>query len=64
MNHKFSAGQTVYFASQFPNNVARGPYKIVRQLPIENDNRLSYRIKSAAETFERIAEEYQLSHDN
>jgi len=61
MNHKFSAGQSVYYASQFPNNAANGLYKIVRQLPIERDNRLSYRIKSAAETFERIAEEHQLS---
>ncbi len=64
MNHKYSAGQTVYYISQFPNSAARGPYKIVRQLPIENDNRLSYRIKSTAESFERIAEEFQLSRDN
>lgn len=61
MNHKYSVGQTVYYASQFANNAARGPYKIVRRLPIENDNRLPYRIKSAAESFERTAEEYQLS---
>jgi hypothetical protein len=33
----------------------------VRALPVENDNRLSYRIKSIAENFERIAEEHQLS---
>jgi hypothetical protein len=33
----------------------------VRQLPVERDNRLSYRIKSASESFERIAEEHQLS---
>ena len=64
MNHKYSAGQTVYFSSQYPNNAARGPYKIVRQLPVENDNRLSYRIKSIAETFERIAEEHQLSRSD
>jgi hypothetical protein len=61
MSHKFSAGQTVYYASQFPKSAARGPYKIVRRLPIENDNRVSYRIKSAAESFERIAEEHQLT---
>lgn len=61
MNHKFSAGQTVYYVSQYPNNAARGPYKILRRLPIENDNRLSYRIKSAAESFERIVEEHQLT---
>ena len=40
---------------------ARGLYKVTRQLPVENDNRILYRIKSAAETFERTAEEHQLS---
>ncbi len=64
MSHKYSAGQSVYFSSQFPNNAARGPYKIVRRLPIERDNRLSYRIKSTAETFERIAEEHQLTRSD
>ena len=33
----------------------------MRLVPIENDNRLTYRIKSLAENFERIAEEHQLS---
>ncbi len=61
MSHKYSAGQNVYYEAQFGNNAARGKYKIVRQLPIERDKRLSYRIKSAAESFERIAEEYQLT---
>ncbi len=61
MNHKFSAGQSVYYASQFPNSAAQGLYTIVRSLPIERDNRLSYRIKSATESFERTAEEFQLS---
>jgi hypothetical protein len=32
----------------------------VRQLPVERDSRLMYRIKSAGESFERIAEEHQL----
>ena len=61
MNHKYSNGQDVYYAARSGNNAARGKYKIVRQLPIERDNRLSYRIKSAAESFERIADEHQLS---
>jgi len=60
MSHKYSAGQTVYFEPQF-GNAARGVYRIVRALPIERDGRLSYRIKSAAESFERIAEEHQLA---
>jgi hypothetical protein len=61
VNHKFSAGQNVYYDPQFGNNASRGKYKIVRSLPIERDKRLSYRIKSTAESFERIAEEYQLT---
>jgi hypothetical protein len=64
MSHKYSAGQSVFFEAQFGNNAARGVYKIVRQLPIERDQRLSYRIKSTAESFERIAEEHQLSRSD
>ena len=41
--------------AHFGNAASRGKYKIVRPLPVENDNRLAYRIKSIAETFERIA---------
>jgi hypothetical protein len=61
MTHKFAAGQNVYYEPTFVNAAARGKYKVVRPLPVENDNRLSYRIKSSAESFERIAEEHQLS---
>ena len=61
MTHKFSMGQNVYYEPTFGNAASRGKYKIVRPLPVENDNRLAYRIKSIAETFERIAEEHQLS---
>ncbi len=50
----------VYFDSRFGHNAARGQYKIVRLVPVERDNRLIYRIKSPAETFERTAEEQQL----
>ena len=61
VNHKYAAGQDVYYEARFGNNASRGKYKIVRQLPIERDKRLSYRIKSTAESFERIAEEHQLT---
>ena len=61
MTHKFTIGANVYYEPTFGNAAARGKYKIVRTLPVENDNRLSYRIKSVAESFERIAEEHQLS---
>ena len=64
MSHKYSAGQNVYYEPQFGNDAARSVYKIVRQLPIERDQRLSYRIKSTAELFERIAEEHQLSRSD
>ncbi len=61
MSHKYSSGQDVYYEPQFGNNASRGTYKIVRLLPIESDRRLSYRIKSTTESFERIAEEHQLT---
>ena len=61
MTHKYSAGQHVYFSPPFMITAARGKYTIVRPLPIENDNKITYRVKSMAENFERIAEEHQLS---
>jgi hypothetical protein len=64
MSHKYSAGQNVYYEPQFGNDASRGAYKIVRPQPIERDQRLSYRIKSTAESFERIAEEHQLSRSD
>ena len=64
MTHKYASGQNVYYEPTFGNAAARGKYKIVRTLPVENDHRVSYRIKSLAETFERIAEEHQLSRSD
>ena len=61
MPHTFHIGASVHYEGGSLTPGARGTYKIVRQLPVENDNRLMYRIKSAAESFERIAEEQQLS---
>ena len=61
MTHKYTAGQDVYYEPTFGNAAARGKYTVVRTLPMENDSRVSYRIKSLAENFERIAEEHQLS---
>jgi len=61
MPHRFSVGTDVYYEPSFGAPAAPGTYKVVRQLPVERDNRLSYRIKSVSESFERIAEEHQLS---
>ena len=61
MTHKYTAGQDVFYEPAFGNPAARGKYTVVRTLPMENDSRISYRIKSMAENFERIAEEHQLS---
>ncbi len=64
MPHKFSVGTNVYYNPAFGNTASRGKYKVIRTLPIENDNRLAYRIKSLAESFERIAEEHQLTRSD
>lgn len=61
MEHKFSIGATVHFESGARAGAARGVYKVTRRLPVEGDNRVLYRIKSPAESFERTAEEHQLS---
>ena len=63
MTHKYSAGQEVYYQPAYGLSGNGGRYKIVRPLPIEKDNRISYRIKSVAENVERVAEEHQLSKD-
>jgi hypothetical protein len=61
MPHKFNIGAQVHFEGAAYAAAARGLYKVTRQLPIERDSRILYRIKSAAESFERTAEEHQLS---
>lgn len=64
MPHKFAIGTAVYYDSGFLSDAARGVYNITKQLPVERDNRIAYRIKSPAETFERTAEESQLRRPN
>ena len=59
--HKFAIGADVTYEGGTQTPGSRGKYKITRQLPVERDNRVIYRIKSVAETFERTADEYQLS---
>jgi hypothetical protein len=51
MPHKFAIGAAVYYEGGFLRAAARGAYKIMKQLPVERDNRIAYRIKSPAEPF-------------
>jgi hypothetical protein len=59
--HKFSIGQDVYYQPPVKHSAARGIYKVTARVPVESDGRLTYRIKSAAEAFERTADESELS---
>jgi hypothetical protein len=59
--HKYSIGQMVYFDGAVKNHAAHGQYKIVHLVPIEQNNKVIYRIKAPAEAFQRTAEEYQLT---
>ena len=56
----YHAGEMVYYHGQMGNG-ASSPYKIIRRMPVDQDSRTRYRIKNAAETFERVALEEQLS---
>jgi hypothetical protein len=62
MTHKFTVGTAVYYDGGTLAPGVHGTYKVMRRLPVEMNNKLLYRIKSAAESFERTAEEHQLSH--
>ncbi len=61
MIHRFAVNSSVYYQPTFNSGAARGLYKVVRHLPLEDDGKIAYRIKSGAEAFERTAEEHQLS---
>jgi hypothetical protein len=61
MTHKFRIGQGVYYEGKYGLVASGDNYKIVRLVPVENDNRLCYRIKSSTESYERVVEEHQLS---
>ena len=61
MEHKYSIGQDVYYRPSIKHTAAPGTYKIIGTLPVEMEGRLLYRIKSAVETFERTADEIELT---
>ena len=59
--HKYKVGQLVTFApARRAMPASSREYKIVRLLPAEGGE-AQYRIKGIAETFERIAQESELS---
>ncbi len=58
--HKYTLGETVYYNSpSFGRAAAVGSYTVVKLLPTDGDD-YQYRIKNAAEAFERVAKESQL----
>jgi hypothetical protein len=58
--HSFIAGNIVRLRERIPTrNAARGPYKVVAQLP-ERDGQFQYRAKSGCEPFYRTATENEL----
>jgi hypothetical protein len=60
-HHRFKVGQLVDFSPARPGVPTPGRhYVIVRLLPAEGGE-LLYRVKSKAETFERIAKESELT---
>jgi hypothetical protein len=60
--HKFKVGQFVDYRPGRLSSalLASSRYKILRLLPAEGSD-LLYRIKSADETFERVAREHELA---
>ena len=61
MAHSFKVGQLVNYAPDRPGMPTMGRlYEVVRLLPVEAGEFL-YRVKSKAETFERVAKESELS---
>lgn len=62
--HRFKVGQSVeYQGARLGVRTSSREYKIVRLLPAEGVD-LQYRIKSPAETFERVAKERDLVRRN
>ena len=61
MEHKYRVGQDVYYRKSIKYTAAPGIYTIIKTLPVESEGRLTYRIKSAAETFDRTADESELT---
>ena len=61
MGHKYRIGQDVYYEPSIKYTAAPGIYMIIKTLPVEMEGRLLYPIKSGVETFERTADEIELT---
>ncbi len=59
---KFTSGDNVTFHPRF-STAGRGRFTIVTRMPVENDGRVRYRIKSELGSAEWVAEEYELSSE-
>jgi hypothetical protein len=58
--YRFKLGEFVRLKQTFPTKAPRGPYEVVRLLPVDGDVPL-YRIKSRDENHERVAKETELT---
>lgn len=58
----FAAGQMVHYSPSFAQDSKSGVglYEVLRQMPVEDSQETSYRIKSKTSGQERIAREHQL----
>jgi len=62
-DHKFKLGQRVTLAENvLRGNAARGAYTIIKRLP-ERDGEFEYRVKSVAESHERVVRERELRRE-
>jgi len=59
-SHKFHVGEIVTLRPAITRNVPSGPYKVIRQLPRDDDGEFRYCIKNESETYERVAREGEL----
>ena len=60
MTHSYSIEDEVRQGPQ-PGSLPRATYTIIKCMPIEEDGRIRYRIKSSTENFERVVFEDELS---
>ena len=58
--HRFKQGELAGLRQKHPTNAPRGPYEVVRLLPVEDGVPL-YRIKSEDENHDRVAKETELT---